>query len=401
MAGATLTTLADIIKTQYAPVVGEMINNSTPILDRIGKDYDSVQGKDFTIPLHYGRNEGIGARGEGSALPTAGNQAYKASVLPMRYQYGRFQITGQTIKATRNNEGAYRKAVRSEMEGLANDMVDSLSRQIFGDGTGVLATCASASSATAITVDITAKLRVGMKVDILVTSTGATTAGVVGDTIASITSGTVFVLTTGVATYGSIGNTYSVYISGSRNLEMMGLGGIVSATTTVQGLDVATYPWWVATVQGNSGTGRAISDTILQKALDTLTQNSNGKASAMYTTYGVRRAYQAILAAQKQFVNTMTLTGGYDTIAYNGLPIIADKNAPSGKIFVVDESKLKFYRMSDNGGEDNGLFWLEEDGNMLKYVTGYDAYEAILCLYSNLGTTMRNAFVRIDDITEA
>ena len=57
--------------------------------------------------------------------------------------------------------------------------------------------------------------------------------------------------------------------------------------------------------------------------------------------------------------------------------------------------------MSDNGGEDNGLFWLEEDGNMLKYVTGYDAYEAILCLYSNLGTTMRNAFVRIDDITEA
>ena len=361
-----------------------MINNSTPILDRIGKDYDSVQGKDFTIPLHYGRNEGIGARGEGSALPTAGNQAYKASVLPMRYQYGRFQITGQTIKATRNNEGAYRKAVRSEMEGLANDMVDSLSRQIFGDGTGVLATCASASSATAITVDSTAKLRVGMKVDILVTSTGATTAGVVGDTIASITSGTVFVLTTGVATYGSIGNTYSVYISGSRNLEMMGLGGIVSATTTVQGLDVATYPWWVATVQGNSGTGRAISDTVLQKALDTLTQNSNGKASAFYTTYGVRRAYQAILAAQKQFVNTMTLTGGYDTIAYNGLPIIADKNAPSGKIFVVDESKLKFYRMSDNGGEDNGLFWLEEDGNMLKYVTGYDAYEAILCLYSSL-----------------
>jgi len=83
------------------------------------------------------------------------------------------------------------------------------------------------------------------------------------------------------------------------------------------------------------------------------------------------------------------------------LPIIPDKNAPTGKIFVVDESKLKFYRMSDNSGEDNGLFWLEEDGNMLKYVSGYDAYEAILCLYSNMGTTMRNAFVRIDDITEA
>ena len=398
--GATLTTLADIIKTQYAPVVGEMINHSTPILDRIGKDYDSVQGKDFTIPLHYGRNEGIGARGEGSALPTAGNQSYKASVLPMRYQYGRFQITGQTIKATRNNEGAYRKAVRSEMEGLANDMCDSLSRQLFGDGSGLLATLASSGSGTStVVVDSTAKLRVGMPIDIIVKTTGAATAGLAGTSVATITDGTTFTISGTLA--GSPAATYGVYIAGSRDLEMMGLGGIVSATTTVQGLDVSSYPWWVATVQGNSGTARAISDTILQKALDTLTQNSNGKASAMYTTYGVRRAYQSILAAQKQFVNTMTLTGGFDTIAYNGLPIIPDKNAPSGKIFVVDESKLKFYRMSDNGGEDNGLFWLEEDGNMLKYVTGYDAYEAILCLYSNLGTTMRNAFVRIEDITEA
>ena len=398
--GATLSTLADIIKTQYAPVVGEMINHSTPILDRIGKDYDSVQGKDFTIPLHYGRNEGIGARGEGSALPTAGNQSYKASVLPMRYQYGRFQITGQTIKATRNNEGAYRKAVRSEMEGLANDMCDSLSRQLFGDGSGLLATvAASGSSSSTVVVDSTAKLRVGMPIDIIIKTTGAATAGLAGTSVATITDGTTFTISGTLA--GSPAATYGVYIAGSRDLEMMGLGGIVSATTTVQGLDVATYPWWVATVQGNSGSGRAISDTILQKALDTLTQNSNGKPSALYTTYGVRRAYQAILAAQKQFVNTMTLTGGFDTIAYNGLPIIPDKNAPSGKIFVVDESKLKFYRMSDNGGEDNGLFWLEEDGNMLKYVTGYDAYEAILCLYSNLGTTMRNAFVRIEDITEA
>lgn len=398
--GATLTTLADIIKTQYAPVVGEMINHSTPILDRIGKDYDSVQGKDFTIPLHYGRNEGIGARGEGSALPTAGNQSYKASVLPMRYQYGRFQITGQTIKATRNNEGAYRKAVRSEMEGLANDMCDSLSRQLFGDGSGLLATVAASGSGTStVVVDSTAKLRVGMPIDIIVKTTGAATAGLAGTSVATITDGTTFTISGTLA--GSPAATYGVYIAGSRDLEMMGLGGIVSATTTVQGLDVATYPWWVATVQGNSGTGRAPSDVIFQKAIDTLTQNSNGKCSAFYTTYGVRRAYQAVLAAGKQFVNTMTLAGGFDTITYNGLPIIPDKNAPASKIFAVDESKLKFYRMSDNGGEDNGLFWLEEDGNMLKYVTGYDAYEAILCLYSNLGTTMRNAFVRIDDITEA
>lgn len=405
MAGATLTTISDILKTQYIAPIGEQINNATPVLERIGKDYDSVQGKDFTIPLHYGRNEGIGARAEGGALPTAGNQAYKSCIVPMRYNYGRFQLTGQTIKASRNSEGAFIKAINAEMKGLTTDMINNISRQIFGDGTGILATCASASDATTITVDSTAKLRVGQKVDILVKATGATTAGVVGDTVASITSDTVFVLTTGVATYGSIGSTYSVYAGSSRNLEMMGLSGIVSASDpgsgSLQGLAVATYPWWVATVQGNSSTNRAISDAILQKAIDTLEQVSNGKATALYTSYGVRRAYQALLTATKQLVNTMDLKGGMKTITFNDLPIIVDKNAPANKVFVVDEDKLKFYRLSDNGGEDYGLFWMDEDGNVMTKVTGYDAYEGVICLYSNMGTNMRNAFVRIDDITEA
>ena len=396
--GATLTTLADIIKTQYAPVVGEMINHSTPILDRIGKDYDSVQGKDFTIPLHYGRNEGIGARGEGSALPTAGNQSYKASVLPMRYQYGRFQITGQTIKATRNNEGAYRKAVRSEMEGLANDMCDSLSRQLFGDGSGLLATLASSGSGTStVVVDSTAKLRVGMPIDIIVKTTGAATAGLAGTSVATITDGTTFTISGTLA--GSPAATYGVYIAGSRDLEMMGLGGIVSATTTVQGLDVATYPWWKATVLANSGTNRAISDTLLQTAIDTLESNSSGMCTAMYTSFGVRRAYQALLTATKQLVNTQKLQGGYEAISYLGgshgmIPIISEKDAAANSVFIVDEDELAIHRLAD-------FDWMQEDGSILSRVSGVDAYEAVLYVYQELGTSMRNAHVLLSDITEA
>jgi hypothetical protein len=186
---------------------------------------------------------------------------------------------------------------------------------------------------------------------------------------------------------------------------MMGLTGIISATDpgsgALQGLDVSTYPWWKSAVQGNGGTPRAISDTILQKSIDELEQNSNGKATAFYTSFGIRRAYQAVLTAMKQIVNTMDLKGGAKAITFNDLPVIVDKHAPAGKVFVVDEDKLKFYRMSDNGGEDYGLFWMDEDGTVMTKVSGSDAYEAVICLYSNLGTNMRNAFVRIDDITEA
>lgn len=396
----TLTTFDAILKNQYLGPIREQLNNSCVLYSRLEKNEDSVVGKNFTIPLHYGRNEGVGARGEGGALPTAGNQAYKECIVPMRYQYGRIQISGPTIKAARSNEGAFLRAVDSEMRGLEKDMRASMNRQAFGDGTGALAVCASAASdSVTVTVNSTAKLRVGMPVDILVTATGATTAGVVGDTVASITSSTVFVLTTGVATYGSIGGTYSVYVSGSRSKEMMGLSGIVSATSTLQGLDVASYPWWKSTVQANSGTNRAISDTIIQTAIDTLEANSSGMCTAMYTSFGVRRAYQALLTATKQLVNTQELQGGYKAISYLGgahgsIPIIADKDAPANKIFCVDENELAIYRLAD-------FDWMQEDGAILSRVSGYDAYEAVLYVYQELGTSMRNAHVLIGDITEA
>jgi hypothetical protein len=398
MAG-TLTALDAILKTQYLGPIRDQLNSATLLLDRIQKNYDSVVGKNFTIPLHYGRNEGIGARADGGTLPTAGNQSYKECIVPMRYQYGRIEITGPTIKAASSNQGAFVRAVDSEMRGLSTDMKSSINRQAFGDGSGALTACASAASdSKTVTVASTAKLRVGMPVDILVTSTGATTAGVVGDKVASITSGTVFVLTTGVTTYGSIDNTYSVYVSGSRNNEMMGLSGIAAITDpasgALQNLAVATYPWWKATVQGNSGTNRAISDTILQTALDALEQNSNGKASALYTSFGVRRAYQALLTATKQLVNTQELKGGYKAITFNDLPIIADKDAPANTMFCIDENELNLFRLSD-------FDWMDEDGAILSRVTGKDAYEAVLFVYQELGTMMRNASVRIDDITEA
>ena len=398
MAGSTLSTFDAILKTQYLGAIREQLNNTCALYSRLEKNEDSVVGKNFTIPLHYGRNEGVGARGEGGALPTAGNQSYKECIVPMKYQYGRIQITGPTIKAARSNEGAFLRAVDSEMRGLEKDMKSSMNRQAFGDGSGVLATCASASTVN-ITVDSTAKLRVGMPIDILVTTTGATTAGVVATSVSSITSTTVFVVATAPATPASIDGTYSVYVAGSRNKEMMGLGGIVSATSTLQGLDVATYPWWVAAVQANGGTKRAISDSIIQTAIDALGSNSNGTCTAMYMPKGVRRAYVALLKADHQIVNSLDLKGGFKAISYVGgdqgeIPIIADKDAPANKIFCVDENELQVYRLAD-------FDWMQEDGAILSRVSGVDAYEACLYVYQELGTSMRNAHVLIGDITEA
>src|SRR5574343_104755 len=396
MAGSTLSTFDAILKTQYLGPIREQLNSSSVLYSRLEKNEDSVVGKNFTIPLHYGRNEGVGARAEGGALPDAGSQTYKECIVPMKYQYGRIQITGPTIKAARSNEGAFLRAVDSEMRGLERDMKSSMNRQAFGDGTGSLTVCGTTSASTTVVVASTAKLRVGMPIDVLVTSTGATSTGAAGRTVLSITDATHFVISGAAITTD---NTFSVYTAGSRGIEMMGLAGIVSDTSTLQGLDVATYPWWKATVLANGGTKRPIADTLLQTAIDTLEANSSGMCTAMYTSFGVRRAYQALLTNTKQLVNKQNLQGGYEAISYLGgshgmIPIIAEKDATANSIFIVDEDELAIHRLAD-------FDWMQEDGSILSRVSGVDAYEAVLYVYQEIGTSMRNAQVLLSDITEA
>lgn len=394
----TLSTLDAILKTQYLPALNEQLNNATVLFSRLEKDYDSVVGKNFTMALHTGRNESAAARAEDTDLPTPGAQSYKNAIVPMKYFYGGIKLTGQTLKAAKVSEGAYIAALDSEMKGLLRDMKVSLNRQVWGDSTGKLATCGTTSASTSVVVDSTAKLRVGMRIDVTVTATGATSTGALNRYVDSITNTTTFVISGAAITTD---NTFSVYREGSRttvgglaNLECNGMTGIFSDSSVLQTVDPSTDTYWKANILANSGTGRAISETLMQQAFDTTEINSDCEVSAIYTTYGVRRAYQALLATKKQYVNPLTLKGGWTALDYNGKPLIVDKDAPANKLFFTCEDCIKFYRLSD-------LEWMEEDGSILSRTPNRDGYFAYSFLYHELGTTCRNGQTLLSDITEA
>jgi hypothetical protein len=308
--GATLTSMSPILKTQYLGPLREQLNNKIILLNRIEKDMESVVGKNFTIPLHTGRNEGIGAKAEGATLPTAGSQSYKETIVPMRYLYGRIKLTGQTIAAASKDEGAFLRAVDSEMKGLTKDLKTDLNRQLFSDGSGALTLCGTTSNATTVVVSSTAKLRAGMVIDVIKTADGTTGTGAVGVTILTIASSTTFTVASAITT----DTDYSVYKNGARNIEVMGLKGICDdadpASGALQGLAVATYTYWKAGDLNNSATNRALTEVLMQSAEDYADQIGDGTCSALFTTYGVRRAYQQLLQAQRIYQNTMKFDAG-------------------------------------------------------------------------------------------
>ena len=66
----TLTTLDAILKNQYLGPIREQLNNSNVLYGRMEKNTDSVVGKNFTIPLHYGRNVGRAVPSPRAPMPS-------------------------------------------------------------------------------------------------------------------------------------------------------------------------------------------------------------------------------------------------------------------------------------------------------------------------------------------
>ena len=113
----------------------------------------------------------------------------------------------------------------------------------------------------------------------------------------------------------------------------------------------------------------------------------------MITSLGVQREFFRLLQANQQFVAPADTKyeAGFSTLMYAGMPVVADMDAPYGKMFILDESSLKIF-------SDQDWHFLDGDGQTLRQVAGYDAYEAVMVRYMNAGSTARNKNIVINDI---
>ena len=97
MAGATLTTLSNILKEYYMGPVVEQLNKEVLLLSRIESRSEDLVGKRAYVPLQATRTGGIGARAEAEALPDAGQRTYEKAVFDLKYLYGKAQVTGPSM----------------------------------------------------------------------------------------------------------------------------------------------------------------------------------------------------------------------------------------------------------------------------------------------------------------
>lgn len=426
MSRLNLSAFDAALKDVYGPRIEEQLNQVNILSDWI-EENDSAEwtGRQVVYPIHVGRNEGVGATQEAGHLPQAGHQQYAKVIIPERYNYGVIELTGQVIKSSLQNKGAFTRAMESELKGLVRDLANDRERQFFGAGTGILALVNGQQCMTGST-----SLNVDSPYGITPTTNGARflqpgmTCTVYAPSSASI-EGT-FTVSTGnpVASDGTwvgLSGTQSVTFSDNArivrgnadvadgsgnnlNNEVMGLLGLFDDGTyagTLHNINRTTYPIFKSPVVSSAG---QLSVDLIQRMIDAsdeLGGGNFGTEGVFFCHHSVRREYLKLLQPDRRYTGADLMSpdvglkqaslkrGG--EITYGDRPWKVCKHAPYATLFgFLKGSIVRYIHVR---GE-----WADEDDRILRNVIGYDIWQAFYRIYDNLHTDRPNEGFRIDGI---
>lgn len=377
-----------ILKEDYLPSIREQLNNKVLLWNRIQKNTEDFEGKRAYLPLHTTRNSGIGARDENAVLPDAGNQGYDVATWDMSYQYARIEVSGPVIARTKSDDGSWVRAFDSEIRGAVQDLTQDLARQCFGNRTGVLADPADGVTSTSHVVDSVRNLEVGEFIDFIQINDGSNLG--LKRRITNIVNSTRTITVDAANTGATTANTRLVR-NGNYGKEMFGLDAVINASnpTAIAGSpnlfgnidrSAAGKQYWQANELDAGGV--PVTLNLMQQAIDTADQQSNGEITLILTDYDQWRKYASILVPDRRFPTAdgkpIKLDGGFQALMYDEIEVVKDRFAPPQILWFMDEATFMFFVMSD-------FDWMDKDGAVIARTPNKDAYEGTLFAYIQMG----------------
>lgn len=406
--GLDLAGLSAVLKEWYIGPVNEQLNQEVMVTQLLNITDENLEGLKAVVPLHSSRSGGIGSRAERAQLPNAGQQGYNRAEYQLKYHYARVEVTGQSIQRTNSDRGAFLQAFKSELSYIRKDVQSDMARQFYGDGSAticIVLDAAGVNSATQTPQDKEAIFKgfiyVGMVVDILKTSDNSVVASAKTVTDVDLTAGT-FTLDAAVDLTPTP-TDFRVVRSGNRTGAVVdeidsGLQAIIG-TGTLGGINPATAgkKFWQGIVDASFGATLELDD-LMQMYNRVNNAGSRADQTIVMMTPGLlRRLFGTSFSTPIQFVNTTTLRGGFEKLSFAAgagpMTLYADRLHPWGQVSFVDKDGIQAYSPAD-------WAFLDRDGLTIRWVPDYDAFQALLFRYINLGASRRNTSMRLTGFTD-
>lgn len=364
----TLSNADKALKTYYLDAVSTQLDAISPFYAAIDKHSAEVYGKEVKLAVVRGDNSRVSAGTEDGDLPAAGSNRYVNLTSTLKNIYGTIEISDKALRASGNAGGAFIDLLNAEMEGLVSSAKVNFSRMLYGDGNGFVANITK-TSGTSLYLDAIGRVYEGMVIDLR--SNTAAVEGGTGLTVATVNYGDGYITLSDTVDATLVGKM--VYVHGAYGNEitgfkaLFGTGDIYGVTRSEESL-----------MQPVTFTVTSLTEEVIMEKINYLEAFCNSRPNMLLCSYKTKAEISALLTGTRMQVNTAELSGGYSTILFDGIPVVADRYCPDGEIYLVNTDDFVLAQLCD-------WSWLEdEDGKILKQVPGKAAYSATLVKYAEL-----------------
>ena len=372
------------------------------------RESEGVQfaGREWVLPVHMARNEGLGAVPEGGNLPTAGQQGWTDLKDRLHHNLGSIRLSRYAIKLSERQPGVFLRLLEAETKGMVLDIRKDINRQGYGSQVGTLAQV-TAGGTNVVTVDSVQYLRVNMVIDIVLNASPWTNLAS-ARTITAINPATKVVTYGGASVAAAAG--YMLTRAGSVTNEINGLGNMIAnaagpgpVAQVLHGVDpsAAANSWWNSVVVDSAG--NPFSEDQGQQVVDRVGQSGQAEVELILTTRGIRRRYVNTLKSQKRFNDSdaVTLRGGFKAILFNDMPMVFDDDCPKGNMWLLNADAMMWIYLDAGQDGKGGWNWVDDDGAILaRAVDRTDNFDAYLAADHDFGTVGRNRLGKIINLQD-
>jgi hypothetical protein len=407
MAALDLTVFNDALKEWYTPRrVQNMVYKENPFLALVPKS-TKFPGSKLPIPIIYGNPTSTSA-----LFTTAQTQASTASngsgtkvdrfELTRVKRYGVAIVDGETMKATESDEGAFLKALKTEVDGVIHQLKRNLAVQLYRGGWGEIGSIGAISSSviTLTKIEDVTNFEVGQQV---VFSDEEATVALRSATAVRVTAvdrslGKVTI----ASTPGGVVATDYIFLDGDRE------DAASPTRRCIAGLE-AWAPATAPTSTAFFGSDRSVDVTRLggQRVVGTSAPLEevliDGAVMAGREGFAPKHAFmsygkwasleKALMGKVKYETVKATADIAFEAIVVNGprgpIKCIADQNCPSNRIWLCNFDNLKLHSLGEM------IRTINDDGNMLMRQAAADGVESRHGFYGNLACDAPGSLVNI------